>query len=99
MRQALANFQSLTASLFGVTAGILGLQSYAGFLFYFAFTTICAILFHFFRIAPASRAAGLSPLDTSIYFKGPFDFWTGGFMAGLPGYILTWTLFFGLVRA
>ncbi|PKS10460.1 hypothetical protein jhhlp_002211 [Lomentospora prolificans] len=97
--KTLANFQSLTASLFGVTAGILGLESYSGFLFYFVFTAICSILFHAFRIAPNARASGLSPLDTSTYFKGPLDFWTSGFTSGLPGYILTWTLFYGLVRA
>ncbi|KEZ44308.1 Duf786 family protein [Scedosporium apiospermum] len=97
--KTLSNFQSLTASLFGVTAGILGLESYSGFLFYFIFTVIGILFFHIFRIAPNARAAGLSFFDTSEYFKGPLDFWTSGFMAGLPGYILTWTLFYGLVRA
>ena len=36
--QTLSNLQSLTASIFGAAAGILGLESYSGFLFYFIFT-------------------------------------------------------------
>ncbi|SPQ18752.1 72e4d21b-c769-4312-940e-695a39bf0232 [Thermothielavioides terrestris] len=95
----LHNLQSLTASLFGVSAGILGLESYSGFLFYLVFSLLTAALFYAVRVAPTSLAAGKAPLDTSRYFKSPFEFWAGGLMNGLAGYILTWTLFYGLVRA
>ncbi|OLN88668.1 ER membrane protein complex subunit 6 [Colletotrichum chlorophyti] len=97
--KALSNLQSLTASLFGVAAGILGLESYNGFLFYFLFSFITTILVYVLRIAPQSSSAGLPFLSTSRYFKGPQDFWIGGLFSGLPGFILTWTLFYGLVRA
>ncbi|CAK7226074.1 hypothetical protein SCUCBS95973_006076 [Sporothrix curviconia] len=102
--RTLINVQSLTASIFGVGAGILGLESYAGFLFYIAFSLITTALFFVFRVMSASldlRRAGKSvnTLDTSAFFRSPFDFWTGGLVNGLAGYILTWTLFFGLVRA
>lgn len=103
-KQTLINVQSLTASIFGVGAGILGLESYAGFLFYLVFSLITTALFFFFRVMSASlnlRRAGksISVLETGTFFRSPFDFWTGGLVNGLAGYILTWTLFFGLVRA
>ncbi|KAK4132502.1 hypothetical protein BT67DRAFT_443704 [Trichocladium antarcticum] len=97
--KTLYNLQSLTASLFGVSAGILGLESYSGFLFYLAFSLLTAALFYTLRVAPTSLASGKSPLDTSRYFRGAMDFWTGGLMNGFAGFILTWTLFYGLVRA
>ncbi|CAK7263183.1 hypothetical protein SEPCBS119000_000352 [Sporothrix epigloea] len=102
--RVLINVQSLTASIFGVGAGILGLESYAGFLFYAGFSLITTALFFFLRVMSASlnlRRAGKSVnvFETSIYFRSPFEFWTGGLVNGLAGYILTWTLFFGLVRA
>ncbi|KAF3762538.1 hypothetical protein M406DRAFT_323596 [Cryphonectria parasitica EP155] len=97
--KTLSNLQSLTASLFGVAAGILGLESYDGFLFYIVFTLLTALLFYFFRVAPESIAAGKPALDTSRYFRGPLELWTSGLMGGLAGFVLTWTLFFGLVRA
>ncbi|CAK7202745.1 hypothetical protein SEUCBS139899_005472 [Sporothrix eucalyptigena] len=102
--RTLINVQSLTASLFGVGAGILGLESYAGFLFYIVFSLVTTALFFVFRVMSASldlRRAGKSvnTLNTATFFRSPFDFWTGGLVNGLAGYILTWTLFFGLVRA
>lgn len=97
--QALANLQSLTASLFGVAAGILGLESYAGFLFYIGFTLLTAVLFYAIRVAPASLSAGKPVFDTSRYFRGQLELWTSGLSGGLAGFVLTWTLFYGLVRA
>lgn len=41
----------------------------------------------------------MGPFDTSLYFRSPFELWTGGLLNGLAGFILTWTLFYGLVRA
>ncbi|KAI0136685.1 Rab5-interacting protein-domain-containing protein [Xylariales sp. AK1849] len=97
--KALSNLQSLTASIFGVAAGILGLESYSGFLFYLIFTILTTILFYTFRVAPTSVKSGLAPLDTSRYFRTQYEFWAGGLFGGMAGYILTWTLFYGLVRA
>ncbi|KAH6619700.1 Rab5-interacting protein-domain-containing protein [Chaetomium sp. MPI-SDFR-AT-0129] len=97
--RTLYNLQSLTASLFGVSAGILGLESYAGFLFYLVFSLLAATLVYALRVAPTSLAAGKPLLDTSRYFRGAYDVWAGGLMNGFAGFVLTWTLFYGLVRA
>jgi hypothetical protein len=59
--QALFNYQSLTASLFGVCAGILGLESYAGFLFYIIATLSTCFLFYALRVAPTSIPSGKAP--------------------------------------
>ncbi|KAL2270077.1 hypothetical protein VTJ83DRAFT_2261 [Remersonia thermophila] len=99
--RTLNNLHSLTASLLGVAAGILGLESLAGFAFYISFSLLAAVLFYVLRVAPSSLPAGKSLGDTSRYFRrgGGFEFWTGGLMGGLAGFVLTWTLFYGLVRA
>ncbi|KAI1817735.1 Rab5-interacting protein-domain-containing protein [Poronia punctata] len=97
--KALSNLQTLTASIFGAAAGILGLESYSGFLFYFVFTLLTAVLYYTIRVAPTSLKADHPIFDTSRYFRSSFEFWTGGLLNGLAGYILTWTLFYGLVRA
>ncbi|KAK0733509.1 Rab5-interacting protein family [Lasiosphaeria miniovina] len=101
--RTLLNLQSLTASLFGVGAGILGLESYSGFLFYVVCSLLTAMLFYVVRVAPTSLASdangGGGAFDTSRYFRSQVEFWTGGLMNGLAGFILTWTLFYGLVRA
>ncbi|EHK16374.1 uncharacterized protein TRIVIDRAFT_41202 [Trichoderma virens Gv29-8] len=97
--KTLTNLHSLTASLFGVGAGILGLESYYGFLFYIAFSITTSVLFYIFQLAPSSLAEGRGVLDSGRYYKGALELWTSGIFNGLPGFILTWTLFYGLVRA
>lgn len=97
--QTLSNLHSLAASLFGVSAGILGLESYNGFLFYLALSTITTLLFYALQVAPESLADKRHIFDTGRYFHGAMDFWTGGILGGLSGFILMWTLFYGLVRA
>ncbi|KAK4217658.1 Rab5-interacting protein-domain-containing protein [Rhypophila decipiens] len=113
--RTLNNLQSLTSSLFGVAAGILGLESYNGFLFYLVCSILTTVLFYVVRIAPtgipaaaaaaasqksaAGGVGGSGAFDTSRYYRSPYEFWTGGLLNGLAGFILTWTLFFGLVRA
>ncbi|KAK0618278.1 Rab5-interacting protein family [Bombardia bombarda] len=97
--RTLINLQSLTASLFGVGAGILGLESYYGFLFYIICSVLTTLLFYVVRVAPTSIPSGKAAFDTSRYYRSPYEFWTGGLLNGLAGFILTWTLFYGLVRA
>ncbi|RGP61909.1 hypothetical protein FLONG3_10377 [Fusarium longipes] len=97
--QALSNLHSLTASLFGVTAGVLGLESYYGFLVYIVFSFITTLLFYVLKVAPESLPKGHAPLDPSRFYRGLFDFWVGGIFNGISGFVLTWTLFYGLVRA
>src|SRR5690349_685695 len=96
--QTLSNLHSLTASLFGVTAGILGLESYNGFLLYIVFSIMTSVLFYLLQVAPDSLAEGKPVGDTSRFFRGAMDFWSGGLFSGLSGFVLTWTLFYGLVR-
>ncbi|KAJ3520115.1 hypothetical protein NM208_g13853 [Fusarium decemcellulare] len=97
--KALSNLHSLTASLFGVSAGILGLESYYGFLIYFVFSFITTLLFYVLKVAPESIPKGNAPLDPTRFYRGFFDFWAGGMFNGISGFVLTWTLFYGLVRA
>lgn len=97
--QTLSNIHSLTASLFGVSAGVLGLESYNGFLVYFVFSFITTLLFYIFKIAPESLSQGHAGLESSRFYRGAFDFWLSGAFSGISGFILTWTLFYGLVRA
>jgi hypothetical protein len=89
--QALTQLHNLTASLFGIGAGILGLESYSGFLFYLLFSLLTTSLLYLFRVRPKG--------STDVFFQGAWSLWTGGLVDGLSGFVLTWTLFYGLVRA
>ncbi|KAF8477010.1 Rab5-interacting protein-domain-containing protein [Kalaharituber pfeilii] len=87
--KTVSDIRNLTSSLFGVAAGILGLESYAGFLFYFLGTAFVSLLI----VGLLARG------DTKRYFRGGYwDILTMEVLNGLSGYILTWTLFLGLVR-
>ena len=87
--QVISDLRNLTASLFGVAAGVLGLESYSGFLFYLIGTLLVSTLM-FFSLAGGQPAR---------YFQSPaVDLWWSDVFGGLSSYVLTWTLFFGLVR-
>lgn len=88
--QVLSNIRSLTASLFGVAAGILGLESYPGFLFYLCGTLVVSLLVYF----------TLAEARPTRYFQSQLsDLWGAELLGGLSSFVLTWTLFYGLVRA
>ncbi|KAH7372263.1 Rab5-interacting protein-domain-containing protein [Pyrenochaeta sp. MPI-SDFR-AT-0127] len=88
--QVVSNIRSLTASLFGVAAGTLGLESYAGFIFYLLGSLVVSGLLF------ALKTDG----KPGAYFYKPLgDMWFGDVFGGLMGFVLTWTLFYGLVRA
>ncbi|KAJ4345216.1 proliferating cell nuclear antigen [Didymosphaeria variabile] len=71
--QAVSNIRSLTASLFGVAAGTLGLESYPGFIFYLVGSFIVSALIF------ALRTDG-KPAD---YFHRPLgDLWVGDVFNG-----------------
>lgn len=73
-----------------MAAGTLGLESYPGFVFYFLGTFLVSILLFFLG------AEG----KPSQYFHRPLgDLWGGEVFGGLSSFVLTWTLFYGLVRA
>ena len=88
--QTISNIRNLTASLFGVAAGTLGLESYPGFLFYLIGSFIVSVLVFAFRAEGSPKA----------YFHSPWsDLWLSDIFNGLSSFVLTWTLFYGLVRA
>lgn len=88
--QTVSNIRALTASLFGVAAGTLGLESLPGFFFYFVGTAIVSLLI--FSLKAKS--------DVGAYFFRPLgDFWIGDLFGGLMSFVLTWTLFYGLCKA
>lgn len=88
--QTISNIRSLTASLFGVASGILGLESYHGFLFYLVGSFVVSVLIY----------ALLAERRPRRYFSSPVqELWAGELVGGLSSFVLTWTLFYGLVRA
>jgi len=94
--KTLTTLHNTTASLFGIGAGILGLESYVGFVFYLLFSLLTSALIYVFRVRPqlSDDKEGLKR-----YFSGSMELWTGGLVEGLTGFVLTWTLFYGIVRA
>lgn len=88
--QTVSNIRSLTASLFGVAAGILGLESFPGFLFYALGSLVVSLLIFSLR----------ANVQAKSYFHSPIsELWIGDLFGGLMSFVLTWTLFYGLVRA
>ena len=88
--QTVSNIRALTASLFGVAAGTLGLESLPGFIFYFLGTAIVSVLI--FSLKAESKAE-------SYFFRPMGDLWAGDMFGGLMSFVLTWTLFYGLCKA
>ena len=80
----------MTASLFGAAAGTLGLESYPGFAFYLAGTFLVSALIYALRTESSPNKYFYSPIG---------DLWVGDIMGGVLSFILTWTLFYGMVRA
>ena len=88
--QVISNIRTLTASLFGIASGILGLESYGGFLFYLLGTFFVSGLIY----------AILAKQDSKAYFQNAWsELWAGDVLGGGLSFILTWTLFYGLCTA
>ncbi|KAF8456265.1 Rab5-interacting protein-domain-containing protein [Terfezia claveryi] len=86
--KTISDLRSLLSSLLGIAAGTLGLESYAGFIFYFVMSAFTSLLMGVFL-------AGGKPKE---YFRGGWwDLLSSELIGGLAGYVLTWTLFLGLV--
>jgi ER membrane protein complex subunit 6 len=91
---------NLTASLFGIGAGILGLESYTGFLFYLLFSLLTTAMIYVFRVRGKGGKGGeVGKGDAEMFFRSEWELWAGGLVDGLSGFVLTWTLAYGLVRA
>ncbi|RAO69140.1 uncharacterized protein BHQ10_005152 [Talaromyces amestolkiae] len=83
-RRVLSQLRSLTAFILGISAGILGLQSTAGFAFYFAGTLLVSGLVQILLLGPSSSSAiG----GAGAYFPGA----SGGEIEGIDD--------FGKIRA
>lgn len=88
--QVISNIRNLSASLFGVASGILGLESYLGFLFYLLGTLVVSALIF----------VVLAESCPNRYFQSPLaELWGAEVVGGLSSFVLTWTLFYGLIRA
>ncbi|TKA76314.1 hypothetical protein B0A55_04196 [Friedmanniomyces simplex] len=86
--RTVSNIRALTASLFGVAAGTLGLESFPGFIFYFLGTAIVSLLIYALKAESKPEAYFYRPLG---------DLWAGDMFGGLMSFVLTWTLFYGLL--
>jgi ER membrane protein complex subunit 6 len=116
MLQVLTQLRSLSASVFGVAAGVLGLEALWGFAFYAAGTVLMSALVAIvlaggIRQVPRYFEDGAVPsLREGKGNKGErgmrrweggwgWGIWSRDIMGGLMSYILTWTLFYGLLRS
>ena len=105
--QVLTTLRSLTSSLFGIASGILGLESLSGFLFYILGTLFVSALIWGLRADGLDGVRGGQEKlhgnrGHGKYFENPYwELWAGGadLWGGLSSFVLTWTLFYGLVRA
>ncbi|KAF2146568.1 uncharacterized protein K452DRAFT_218221 [Aplosporella prunicola CBS 121167] len=88
--RTLSNIRNLTASLFGVAAGTLGLESTPGFLFYVGGAVLVSLLMSLVR---ARGAPG------KFFYRPLAEFWMGDVVGAAMSFVLTWTLFYGLLRA
>lgn len=88
--QVITQLRSLTAALFGIACGILGLESYYGFAFYLFFTTFMSFLI--WALMCKGRQGD--------YFQNPLsELWSGDLMGSALGFVLFWTAGYGIVRA
>ncbi|KAI6844970.1 Proliferating cell nuclear [Hortaea werneckii] len=88
--RTISNIRSLTASLFGVAAGTLGLESLPGFIFYMLGTVLVSTLIYLLKTESNPKA---------YFFRPVGDLWIGDMFGGLMSFVLTWTLFYGLCKA
>jgi len=79
------------------------LESYSGFIFYVVFSLFTTALIYGLRVLPAAPAKvggqGAATGSTDWAFASAFGFWTSGLVDGMSGFVLTWTLVYGLIRA
>lgn len=101
MHQTLATLQNLTAFIVGIGAGALGLESYHGFIFYLIFSLLTSTLVYMLRVRPERKSETIRVSETGIkrYFRSSRELWTDGIIESLSCFVLTWTLFYGLIRA
>ncbi|PGH19188.1 hypothetical protein AJ80_04159 [Polytolypa hystricis UAMH7299] len=108
-KRTLTTLHSLTSFLLGLSAGILGLQSTNGFLFYLIGTIIVSFLFHAVLIGFPRPTGAFFPGTGELVGnngngqdrKGAWrDVWFGGGVMGeaLSGFVLGWAGVGGVLR-
>jgi hypothetical protein len=66
------------------------LESFPGFIFYILGTAVVSVLIFTLKAESTPK----------VYFYQPFgDLWAGDMFGGLMSFVLTWTLFYNLVKA
>jgi len=102
----LSNARSISSLFLGIAAGILGLESLNGFLFYFISQQLISSLFYFLLVEhePEQYFAG-SVVKGGKSGEGKRvgawkDIWLGGglFTEGLSGFVLGWAGVGGVIR-
>ncbi|KAG0150694.1 hypothetical protein CROQUDRAFT_72568 [Cronartium quercuum f. sp. fusiforme G11] len=88
--KSLETIKSTTSSIAGALAGILGLKNHYGFIFYLLSSLLISTLIHLSNLIR-------SP-SKSILFNSNKTIWSSSLIDNLFGYILWWTLFYGLVH-
>lgn len=104
LAQTLSNIRSISALLLGISAGILGLESANGFLFYLLGSCFVSALFHFVLAGghPDKYFAGSgSRGEDGKSGTGAWrEIWLGGgmFTEALSGFVLGWAGVGGVIR-
>lgn len=102
--QTLSNIRSISALLLGISAGILGLESTNGFLFYLLGSCFVSAIFHFVlagghpdKYFAGSGSRGEDGKSGSGAWR---EIWLGGgmFTEALSGFVLGWAGVGGVIR-
>lgn len=84
----IAFVRNMTSPIFGVVAGTLGLTSYSGFLFY----ALSSLYVSGLMVVVLTRGR------PENYVRPAWSIWGSQIVTGISSYMLTWTLFYGLVH-
>jgi ER membrane protein complex subunit 6 len=103
--QTLSNIRSISSLLLGISAGILGLESTNGFLYYILGSFVVSVFIHFLLVEgqPEKDFAGNGDrgVDGKKGGTGAWgEVWFGGGVLGeaLSGYVLGWAGVGGVIR-
>lgn len=81
--------QDVMSLALGVGAGVLGLESLSGFVFYLICFTLCNFSFYFFCCEGQER----------LFFRNPIkEIFLDGIPISLAGFIMMWCLTYALVK-
>lgn len=101
----LSNIRSISSLFLGIAAGILGLESLNGFLFYFISQQLISSLFYFILVEGSPEKYFPGTVTEVRKGKGQRvgawrDVWFGGglFTEGLSGFVLGWAGVGGVIR-